>query len=400
MQEIKIKLKMLKKIHQAKNSKKRFVVLYGGRGSGKSYGVAQIMVLRAMEERCRILCTRQVQASLAESSKAIIERVIRDMQVEDVFEITNTGIICTKTGSEFLFRGMQKPETIQSFDNLKYCFVEEAQSLTQNALDILIPTIRAEDSQFYIVFNPRSREDPVYKRFIAINDTQTLKIKQNYYDNVFLPKVLKDQAEWDKKYNYEKYKWTWEGEPLQMSEALVFAGKWRIEDFPEYPDVQRYYYGMDFGFSMNPSVLVRCFVRDRRLYVDYESYGLGVEIDKLPAMMDKVPGARKWIIYGDSERPDTISYLRRNGFNIMPADKGTGSIEEGIEYIKSFQEIVIHSRCKNTIGEFGTYSYKVDRRTEEVLPVIEDKNNHCIDAIRYALCKEVKQKDVNIRVLA
>lgn len=399
MREIRLRTRMLRPILEANDSKKRFIVIYGGRGSGKSYGVSQIMVLKALRERCRILCTRQTQNSLAESSMATIERVIRDMGEEDSFQITKTGIVCTLTGAEFIFKGLQNPEAIQSLDDIKYCYIEEGQALTQKALDILLPTIRAEGSQIFIVFNPRSKEDPVYKRFIETEDPNVLLIKQNYQDNAFLPDVLKKQVEWDKRYNYEKYLWIWEGEPLQITKALVFAGKWRVDTFEPPADVKRFYFGMDFGFSSSPSVLIRCYVYDGRLFVDHEAYGIGVEIDKLPQMMDKIPFVRKWIIYGDSERPDTISYLRRSGFNILPAEKGSGSVEEGIEYLKSFKEIVIHERCKNTAGEFATYSYKVDKRTEEVLPEVEDKNNHCIDALRYALCKEVKQKDISVRLL-
>lgn len=391
--------KILKTIVEAMESNKRYKVLYGGRGSGKSYGISQVMVRMAVEEKCRILCTRQTQNSLAESSYATIKRVIEDEQLTPVFRFTKVGIDCLLTGSEILFRGLQNPVSIRSLDNIKYCYVEEAQALTQEALDALLPTIRAEGSQIYFVLNPRLKDDPVYKRFIVGGGDDVFVRKLNYYNNPFLPKELVRQAEWDKRHNYDKYLWVWEGEPLQMSDAMVFKGRFRVERFETPSDVERFYFGMDFGFSRDPTVVIRCFIRDRALFVDYEAYAIGIEIDKLPEFISRIPGYEKWIVYADSERPDTISYLRRKGLNVMPSDKWPGSVEEGVEYLRSFREIVIHERCKRTADEFNTYSYKVDKRTEEVLPQIEDENNHCIDAIRYALCKEIRQKGVNIWVV-
>ena len=98
-----------------------------------------------------------------------------------------------------------------------------------------------------------------------------------------------------------------------------------------------------------------------------------------------IPGAREWPIKGDNSRPETISFLRRQGFNIDAADKWQGSVEDGITHLRGFEEIIIHERCKHTAAEARLYSYKVDKLTREILPVIVDKHNHCWDAIRYSL---------------
>jgi len=125
---------------------------------------------------------------------------------------------------------------------------------------------------------------------------------------------------------------------------------------------------------------------DNRLYVEYEAFGHGVELDELPALYDSIPLSRSWPIKADCSRPETISYLaKRKGFNISAAEKWQGSIEDGIAYLKSFDKIVIHPRCRHTAEEFKLYSYKVDPKTNEVLPIIVDKYNHGIDAIRYSL---------------
>lgn len=125
---------------------------------------------------------------------------------------------------------------------------------------------------------------------------------------------------------------------------------------------------------------------------------MGVEIDELPQLYRSVPGADQWPIKGDSSRPETISYLRRHGYNIDGAEKWPDSIEEGINFIKSFDKVVIDPRCKHTADEFRLYSYKTDRLTDEVLPVVLDKNNHTIDALRYSLCDYIKVRGYGFKI--
>ena len=146
----------------------------------------------------------------------------------------------------------------------------------------------------------------------------------------------------------------------------------------------------DWGFSVDPSVLVRCRLDGRRLYIDYEAYMVGCEIDQLPDLFDRVPDSRRWFITADSARPETISYMQKHGYpKINAAIKGAKSLEEGIEFLKTF-DIVVHPRCIHTIDELETYSYKTDSLTNEILPILEDKRNHVIDALRYA-CEGVRK---------
>ena len=118
------------------------------------------------------------------------------------------------------------------------------------------------------------------------------------------------------------------------------------------------------------------------------AYAVGVEIDELPAFYRTVPEVDNWPIHADAARPETISYLANRAnppFRISAASKWQGSIEDGVAYLKSFEKIIVHPRCKHTADEFRLYSYKVDKTTGEVLSVFVDKNNHAIDGIRYAL---------------
>jgi phage terminase large subunit len=207
--------------------------------------------------------------------------------------------------------------------------------------------------------------------------------KVTYADNPWFPEVLRKEMEYDRAHDTDKYLHVWEGEPRKASKAQVFAGKWRIGETPDKSEV--YYYGADWGFSQDPTVLVRCFILDQVLYIDHEAYGVGVDIDMTPQMFDRVPGARDWYITADSARPETISYMAKNGWKIRGAKKGKGSVEDGVAFLRSFKEIVVNPRCRHTIDEMRLYSYKVDRLTGDVLPALAAGNEHIFDAVRYSL---------------
>lgn len=144
--------------------------------------------------------------------------------------------------------------------------------------------------------------------------------------------------------------------------------------------------------NCDPTAVTRCFIEDNCLYIDYESGGVGVEMEELPALFDKIPDIRKWRIRADAARPETISYVARHGFDCIAAEKWKGSVEDGIEYLRSFKKIYIHPRCKHVYDEFKYYSYKKDRISGDILPIVVDAWNHYIDSIRYALQPYIKNK--------
>jgi len=362
----------------------RYKVAYGGRGSGKSYGVADVLIHKALNKQRRILCTRDTQNSLSDSALAVMKRVIADRGLDEFFEQTRHGLRCLN-GSEFVFRGLQNPHRIQSLEGIDLCWVEEAQKVPQLAWDILIPTIREEGSELWITFNPDSEDDPVFKTFITNDRPDATVVKVNWPDNPFFPDVLRKEMEYDRATDYEKYSHVWDGNPRTVTDAQVFKGKYRVAAFETPGDVDRFYFGADWGFSQDPSTLVRGFIRNQILWIDYEAYGVGVDIDDLPDLFRSVPQSQTWPIIGDSQRPDVMSFLRKNGYVIQGAKKGAGSVESGVSFIRSFRGVVIHPRCKHAADEFKLYSYKTDRLTGEILPVLEDKHNHIIDALRYAL---------------
>lgn len=362
----------------------RHKVLYGGRGSGKSYGIADILIHKAMRKPRRFLCTRDTQNSLSDSALAIMKRRIADLELDEYFDQTRHGLKCGN-GSEFIFRGLQNPHRIQSLEGIDIAWVEEAQKVPQEAIDILVPTIREPESEIWWSFNPDQETDPVYKMFVNTDRPDARVAKINYDDNPYFPEVLRREMQYDKETDYDKYLWVWEGNPRTISDAQVFKGKFRVGQFETPSEVERFYFGADWGFSQDPTVLIRGFIKNEILWIDHEAYGVGVDIDDIGSLFDTVPGSDKWPIVGDSQRPDTMSYLRKNGYTVWGSKKGKGSVEDGVAFIRSFKGVMIHERCKHTADEFKLYSYKKDKLTGDILPVLEDKHNHCIDSIRYAL---------------
>ena len=331
------------------------------------------------------VCLREVQKSLEFSVKREIELAIETMNAGAYFDVQDKRIEA-RNGGLIIFEGMQNhtADSIKSLARFKRAWVEEAQSLSQNSLDILRPTIRDEGSELWFSWNPRRDTDAVDAFFRGENPPKDSTIvRANYSDNPWFPSVLEQERQHDLTVkNPEKYAWIWLGEYQKAGDALVFRN-WRAEEF-DTEDGAMFRYGADWGFAIDPSVLVRCYLSGRKLYVDYEAYQLGCETDRLPDLFLTVPEAEKWPIVADSARPETISYMRRHGFPRMSeAIKGAGSVEEGISFLQGF-EVIVHPRCRHTIDELSTYSYKVDRDTNKPIPMLEDKNNHVIDALRYA----------------
>lgn len=378
----------------------RYKVFYGGRGSGKSWAVARALIAIADYGKARILCCREVQNSIRDSSYQTLKDMAERMGLANCFTFKDAEIVHNGTGSRFIFSGLLRNEnSIRSKEGIDICWIEEASSVSQRSWDVLTPTIRKPGSELWLTFNPLTVDDPT-NVFLENPPPNALVRKVNYADNPYFPEVLREQMEWDKQNDFEKYLHVWEGYPLTISDAQVFKGRFVVEPIPEdlWKKADRLFFGADFGFARDPSTLVRCFILDNRLYIDHEAYGVGVEIDELPQLYRSVPGADQWPIKGDSSRPETISYLRRHGYNIDGAEKWPDSIEEGINFIKSFDKVVIDPRCKHTADEFRLYSYKTDRLTDEVLPVVLDKNNHTIDALRYSLCDYIKVRGYGFKI--
>ena len=667
---------------------KRRNFIYGGRGSGKSWAIAQYCVLRAYQSKIKILCCRELQKSIADSVHALLSDVIVRMGLSDFFTIQKNAIYGAN-GSVFIFAGIKSNVSeIKSMENVSIAWFEEAQAMSRESYDVLVPTIRAKDSILIFTFNPFKDIDPVYVE-MKNADENSLVIKANWQQNPYFPEVLRLEMERDKKNDYNRYLWIWEGECLGLSDAQIFRGKYEVKEF-ETPKNAEFHYGADWGFAcvdgnvlintnkgliklrdirigdyvltrkgykkvlytknkgfkkvldldfgyenhiivtadhkvftldgwkevqdlkeneticvmkltlmgvfiktirtvstriistvmnvltgrtkkeyytetfmsstkaqsqkdmsftikttirlimilktwfvslyqnitklistnikkvselclkrsgksvgkrlhtiqkigchdtlkdlklqdrkdssvknvesqlslrmfirntvvlnaenmqtqekvkvstfvkcavkslwrqltakeapalMNvrisslplneerevfdisvdgeheffangllvhncdPTTLVRSFVIGNTLYIDQAVGAVGCDLEDTPALFNKVDGSSIYPIYADCARPETISFMRNRKFNVIACDKWAGSVEDGIQYLRSFSKIVIHPRCKGVIEEFELYQYKVDKQTNEVLREPLDKFNHFIDALRYS----------------
>jgi phage terminase large subunit len=362
----------------------RHLAWHGGRGPGKTRTVATGLVLQSMERHERVLCGRETQRSIRDSSKRVLDDEIDRLGVRSVFTSTETEIR-GPNDSLFLFAGVRGNATgLKSIEGVTTFWGDEAQAFSQGSIDTIVPTIRAPGSRLIWTWNPDLPTDPVDAMFRGEGSPPPDSIVReiNYPDNPWFPDVLRVAMEHDRARDIDKYNHIWLGKYRQNSEARVFKN-WRIEEFDSPSNVE-YRQGADFGFSIDPSCLVRCWIDGTQLFVDHEAWGLQVEINNLPELFRGVPDSEKWWTTADSSRPETISYLQKHGFpRIRPALKGARSVEEGVEFLKAF-DIVVHPRCRHLLDELTHYSYKLDSLTGDVLPVLEDKDNHLIDALRYA----------------
>lgn len=395
-----INVKLPEKLIPVLNTRVRYVVLHGGRGSAKSHTIARVLILRSLMRKERILCTRETQKSIRDSVHRLLGDIIQEMGLGPHFDITRDSIKCTLTGSEFLFSGLASNtvESIKSFAGVTLVWVEEAQTISDHSWRILIPTIREDGSQFFISMNPDLETDPTYIRFIKYPPPDSLVIQMNWSDNPWFPKALEYERLIDRERDFELYQHIWEGECRSFSDAAIFKDKFWVKAFDPHESWSRLQ-GLDFGYSVDPTTGIILYYDEPNhdLYIHKEVYKVGVEVDDLAYFLDGLDpklGAREYVTRADSARPELISHLRRAGWKVKPANKWDGSVKDGYEYLRSFRHIYIHPSCENTINEFRKAVWAQDQVTKEVLPKLGSFPDHSIDAIRYALEPLIKGRSV------
>ena len=263
----------------------RYKVFYGGRGSGKSWAIAEALIVMADMCKLRILCCREIQKSIKDSSYQLLKDTALRLGIANRFVFLETEIRHKKTGSKFIFTGLLRNEqTIKSKEGIDICWCEEAQTISETSWETLIPTIRKDGSEIWLSFNPLNADDPTTVRFVENPPPEAYVRKVNFDENPYFTEALRREMEWDRKNDFEKYLHIWEGYPRTFSDAQIFRGKFTVEPFEDSlaEQADRLFYGADFGFAQDPSTLIRSFMLDRKLYIDYEAYGVGVEIDELP----------------------------------------------------------------------------------------------------------------------
>ncbi len=387
--------------------KSRYKGAKGGRNGGKSHFFAELAIERSLiNPDTEVLCVREIQKSLKYSAKKLIEDKIRKLNLVHLFDIQNDVIYRMHKGQRrglFVFVGMQDhtADSVKSFEGFDIAWVEEAQSLSARSIKLLTPTIRKEGSEIWFGWNPYLASDAVDTFFRKIaghknsrgEDVGTL-VTVNYIDNPYLTEDQLKEAEMAKQADYNDYLNVWMGHYATRTDDQVFGGKWE-EGILE-PDLRTWdgpYHGIDFGFAKDPLAVVKVWVTNKdELYIEKECGKVGLELDDTPSFVKShIEGICEYVIRADSARPEAISFLRRRGLGgITSVDKWSGSLKDGIDRMKAFRKIIVHPDCAEVKAEMTNYKYKTDKRSGDILPDIVDKDNHYIDAIRYAICPLIK----------
>lgn len=351
-----------------------------------------------------ILGLREFMNSLEDSSMEEIKQAIRSVPWLDAYFDIGERYIRTKNRRVWYgFAGLRHNlNSIKSKARILIAWIDEAETVSEIAWQKLLPTVREEGSEVWITWNPETDGSPTDKRFRQNAPEGSKIVELNYTDNPWFPSSLDEERRNDRdRLDDQSYAWIWDGAYRENSDAQILSGKYRVAEFEPEAHWHGPYYGLDWGFSQDPTAGVKCWVGDDRLWIEYEASKVGLENDDIADfMIARLPGIEKHAVRGDSARPETISHVkskgRENRRSNLPrlegVEKWKGSVEDGIAHLRSYKEIVIHERCKGVLREARLYSYKVDRLSGDVLTDIVDAHNHFWDATRYALGPLIKRK--------
>lgn len=384
-------------------------VHYGGGSSGKSHGVIQKVVLKALnnwEYPRRILWLRKVQSTIKDSlfedvKECLINYGIWDMclwnKTDNKVELPN--------GAVFLFKGLDNPEKIKSIKGVSDIVMEEASEFTLNDYTQLTLRLRERKhklKQIFLMFNPVSKLNWVYKYFFEHGKPmEGVLIRQSSYkDNKFLDDMTRENLEMLATRNPAYYKIYALGEFATLDKLVFPKYEKRIISDKEVGHLPSYF-GLDFGYVNDPSAFIHVKIDsdNKKLYVMSEYVKKGMLNNEIAQVINDL-GYSKEKITADSAEQKSIMEIKANGIDrIVPAMKGKDSVMAGIQFISQF-DIVIDERCYKTIEEFDNYTWKKDKNTDEYYNEPVDTYNHCIDALRYAvealtIQKKHQKKDKN-----
>jgi len=375
---------------------KRYKVLYGGRGSAKSWSVAQVLILIAMDRFVRVLCLREMQKSIEDSVYQLLVDQIHRMGVADKFKVTKTAISCTETGSEFTFEGLKyNINNIRSFEGADIVWVEEAHVVSKQSWEVLIPTIRKDGSEIWVTFNPELDTDETYKRFVVNTPPNCLLIEMNYRDNPFFPALLEDERRHCKQVDPDGYNTIWEGKTRQFLDGAVYASEirqayaeGRVTKVPYFPGkpVNTYW---DLGYGDSTAIWFAQNVGFEIRVIDYYE-GHGQVLDHYLRVLQE-----RGYVYGEDWLPHDAraKTLGSRGRSIEEMMKSFGrnvrivdnlSIADGINASRTMFPLVWFDEAKTTDGltALKRYQYGKNAAGGYTKEPIHNAASHGSDAFR------------------
>lgn len=382
---------MIPKFQPLLYDQSRWIVLWGGAGSGKSFSahqVAVIMAILAPKDRPeRIYITRKVARTLRTSVWALLIGILGEWGLANLFHIQQQEMVLTyrPNGSKIICVGMDDPEKRKSIYKPTKFFHEEATEL--DARDVRQCNLRmrgagvADYYQNWLIFNPVSQHHWIKREYFDAPPESCTTLHSTYADNPFLDDAYREEllrlAQTDPEWweIYGKGNWG-------VLSGLIYPA-WPLAKLSQLAapiDVSRY--GVDFGFN-NPSVVVQVDERDRDLFVAEHVYERGLTTPQLIERMDELELDKSIDMWADAENPDAIEQLGNAGYNVRPAHKGKGSVAEGIKHLKS-RNIYLMPGAVNIERERSMYRWATDRHGN-TLEAPHKHDDHAMDAIRYAV---------------
>jgi phage terminase large subunit len=374
----------------------RYKVVFGGRGSGKSFSIAQLLVLRAFKEPTRILCAREIQRSISDSVLQLLNDTILRLGLTDFFDVQKSQII-GKNGSRFLFLGLSNNITkVKSYEGLDICWVEEAESVSYTSWETLIPTVRKKGSEIWVSFNPNDEMDDTYQRFVVNPPPKAYVKKVNYNQNPWFPEELEKERLYLKGKNEDLYNHVWEGEVLSNRDGAYYAKfipNDQIIDFKVEPNIPVDTY-WDLGVSDSTCIwLVQQIGMEIRVVDCYENQGEGLQfyINWLHDWR-----ARHQAVFGEHYAPHDIQVrelgtgksrletARKLGINFRVVRKLT--IEDGIHATRAILPKCYFEKTntKDGLQALRRYRKEFDEKKGIYKPhPLHDWSSHYADAFRY-----------------
>jgi len=391
-----------------------FFLLRGGRGSLKSSFCAMQVLLQLLRDKnSNGMVVRKTANSLRDSVFTDIKAAANRLNIETFVKSTTAPMeIKLPTKQKIMFSGLDEPEKLKGKTleqgHFKVIWFEELSEFSSMAeiRSAMQTFVRgAEDYIILMSYNPPRDPNHWLNRELEVlaESEDTYLHKSTYLEapQEWLGRPFIDMAEELKKNDEESYRHEYLGEVVGHSDKVVFAGHFSVEEFDTPPvkqtQQQRFFFGADWGYN-DPTVMIRCFIKGGALYIDREFYQSDIhDHDTLAEEFNRILEGEAWPVNADSARPELVQAMRSRGLNFKSVKKLSGSrdrtfIDAGIRYMKALKMVYIHPRCKHTAEEFRNFCYKTDRHTGEILPVYEDKWNHCIDSIRYAINDNVRNK--------
>ena len=361
----------------------REAAIYGGRGSLKSHTVARILLIRAMSKHGRAGCFREFQNSIADSSHSLLKNLIDEYELPH-FKVTNDSIVNTRTGYDFIFRGLHNNvQSVKSIEGMTEAWVEEAQTITEASLDVLTPTVRLPGSQIFYTYNRLKDKDPVHNRVVVEGRPNCIVINVNY-DTAekygWFPEVLCNEMVSDRDNRPEIYKHKWLGEPSNLK-GQIYPNFKKIESIPK--DAKYLGSGLDFGYTNDPTALVDVWKWNNAYILDEQLYNRGLKNKEISSHILKIQHYNNHIIVGDSSEPKSIAEIQDDGVNIIGAVKGKDSVNNGIQLLQGL-EIYYTANSHNIEEEVLNYVWRVDKK-DKCLNIPIDAYNHAMDAARYKI---------------